>query len=67
MSAPGFGDRVDHEHRLEAARTALGDAAFAAACSEGEKWPMEQAIAYALAPDPFEAGSLSGPPISLPA
>jgi hypothetical protein len=33
---------------MDGARAALGEAAFAAACAEGQVMPLEQAIAYAL-------------------
>jgi hypothetical protein len=67
MSVPlGSGDQADHDRRLEATRAALGDVAFAAAWTEGTEWPMEQAIAYALVPDPFEAGLSLGPPTPIP-
>jgi non-specific serine/threonine protein kinase len=41
-------DRDAHERRLAALRTALGEAAFAAAWAEGQAMPLEQVIAAAL-------------------
>lgn len=43
-----YADRAEYDRRLGAARTLLGERAFAAVWSEGEAMPMEQAIAYAL-------------------
>lgn len=37
-----------YERYLAAARSQLGDAAFADAWAEGSNWPLEQGIAYAL-------------------
>jgi predicted ATPase/DNA-binding SARP family transcriptional activator len=41
-------ERAEYEGSLAAARTALGEEAFAAAWSEGQAMTLEQAIAYAL-------------------
>jgi hypothetical protein len=34
---------------VAATRAALGEEAFAAAWAEGERWSLEEAVAYALA------------------
>ena len=41
-------ERTDYEQALVAARTALGEEAFATAWAQGRAMPLEQAIAYAL-------------------
>jgi hypothetical protein len=41
--------RAAHEHDMATARTALGDAAFAAAWAAGRALALEQAVAEALA------------------
>ncbi len=43
-------DQVEYKSYFDAARTALGDAAFAATRAEGRAMTLEQAIEYALAP-----------------
>lgn len=40
--------RTDHDHAVNAARTALGEDAFAAAWAEGHAMPLEEAIAEAV-------------------
>ncbi len=44
-------DLADKEHRVASVRTAIGDAAFAAAWAEGRAMTLEQAIEYALQGD----------------
>jgi non-specific serine/threonine protein kinase len=41
-------DMTDHDAAIQAARTALGETAFAAAWAEGKSTTLEQAVAYAL-------------------
>jgi hypothetical protein len=41
-------ERADHDRKVAAVRTALGDAAFGAAWAEGQTLTLDQAIAYAL-------------------
>jgi predicted ATPase/class 3 adenylate cyclase len=43
-------DQVQYDGYVDAARTALGDTAFAATWAEGRAMTLEQAIEYALAP-----------------
>jgi non-specific serine/threonine protein kinase len=46
-------DVQDHEAALQAARAAMGDAAFASVWAEGKAMTLEQAVVYALdIPDP---------------
>jgi predicted ATPase/class 3 adenylate cyclase len=42
-------EQADHDHLVVSVRATLGDAAFAAAWSEGRAMTLEQAIEYALA------------------
>ena len=44
-----YADKVELESRVQAARAAAGDAAFATAWAEGRAMTLEQAIDYALA------------------
>jgi hypothetical protein len=44
-------DPADHERQAAATRDTLGKKAFAAAWAAGRQMTMEQAVAYALAPD----------------
>ena len=46
---PDHPDQVELNTYVDAARTALGDIAFAAAWAEGRAMTLEQAIEYALA------------------
>ncbi len=43
--------RAEHEQRVAATRAGLGEAAFAAAWAEGRALSLDEAIAYALAPE----------------
>jgi predicted ATPase/DNA-binding CsgD family transcriptional regulator len=45
-------DQVDYDRFLSNARATLGENAFEEAWAEGRAMPLEQAIAYALAPGP---------------
>ena len=42
-------DQIEYNTCADAARTALGDKTFAAACAEGRAMTLEQAVEYALA------------------
>src|SRR5205814_5780325 len=58
--------RAEHEQNADAARAALGEAAFAAAWTEGRALGLEEAVRYALAPEeptpPAAATAAPGPP-----
>jgi hypothetical protein len=41
-------DRAEHDRSVAAARTALGEEAFAAAWAEGRMMPLKAAVSYAL-------------------
>jgi tetratricopeptide repeat protein len=45
---PPVADDTDYERTVSEGRTALGEAAFAAAWAEGRAMSLEQAVAYAL-------------------
>lgn len=50
--------RAVHDDAIAAARSGLGDVAFAAVWAEGRVMTLEQAVAYALAPTPARHSSL---------